>query len=240
MWVADIIDMKTIKLGFIALLLGIAGSTVAAEKAELDGRIRMLTAKLEAMQQKADKAIPADNFRKAQGIILLDRTKAGFIFAYQGGGGVALVKDPKTEQWGPAAFLTANEASLGFQVGGEQTFFAILLMSTNATRLLSEPNVTAGGEARGTAGDSTAAVEAKVSPTEQSVLVYSDRRGLYGGAAIKGGAIAPDEQANREYYGQLLTMKEILFENKVKPTEAATGLASKLREYSKSSGVSSN
>src|SRR5262249_10461764 len=96
---ADIMDMKTIKLGFI-LLLGVAASAGAVEKAELDSRIRMLTAKLEDLQQKPNKAIPADNLRKAQGIVLLDRTKAGFIFAYQGGSGVALVRDPKTQQWG--------------------------------------------------------------------------------------------------------------------------------------------
>ena len=230
--------MKTTMLAL--LLLGLAGSTFAVERAELDSRSRTLTAKLEAMQQKPERSIPAENLRKARGIVLLDRTKAGFIFAYQGGGGVALVKDPKTDKWGPAAFLTANEASLGFQVGGEQSFFVILFMTTNATRLLTEPNVVAGGEARGTAGNTTTAVEGNVSPTEPSVLVYSDRKGLYGGAAIKGGAIAPDEKANRVYYGQFLAMEEILFENKVKSTEAAADLARKLTDYSKSSAHSGN
>src|SRR5437879_12618216 len=97
--------MKTIMLGLI--MLGFAASALAIDKAELDNRIRTLTDKLEALQQKPDKRIPADNLRKARGIILLDRTKAGFIFAFQGGGGVALVKDPTTDKWGPAAFLTA-------------------------------------------------------------------------------------------------------------------------------------
>lgn len=223
--------MKTMKLGL--LLMGFAASTLAVERAELDNRIRTLTAKLEAMQQKPDKTIPADNLRKARGIILLDRTKAGFIFAYQGGGGVALVKDPKTERWGAAAFLGANEASLGFQVGGQQTFFVILLMDTNATRLLTEPNFEFGGEARGTAGNSSTGAEGTVSPVQQSVLVYDDRKGLYGGAAIKGGAIAPDDEANRVYYGQSLTMRAILFDKKVQPTGPAIELAGKLTEHSR-------
>src|SRR5712691_4984975 len=128
--------MKTTMLGMI--LLGRACSTLAIDKAELDNRIRRLTAKLEEMQQKPDKSIPAGILRKAQAVILLDRTKAGFIFAYQGGGGVAMVRDGKTK-WSPTAFLSAQEASLGFQVGGQQTFFVILLMNTNATRLLTEP-----------------------------------------------------------------------------------------------------
>jgi lipid-binding SYLF domain-containing protein len=225
--------MKTKMLTLV--LAVVAASAGAVDKAELDSRIGTLTAKLVAMQQKPDKKIPAENLRKAQGIALIDRTKAGFLFAYQGGSGVAMVKDPKTEKWGPAAFLAANEASLGFQIGGEQTFYVILFMTTNSTRMLTEANIMAGGEARGTAGDSTAVAEGKVSPIEQAVLVYDDRKGLYGGAAIKGGAIAPDENANRAYYGQYLTAGEILFEHKVEPTKAATELARKLAEYSQSS-----
>src|SRR5258708_30008548 len=98
--------MKTTMLGLI--LLGFACSTLAIDKADLDNRIRKLTAKLEEMQQKPDKNIPAGILRKAQGVILLDRTKAGFIFAYQGGGGVAMVQDPKTENQSPLVFLCAD------------------------------------------------------------------------------------------------------------------------------------
>jgi lipid-binding SYLF domain-containing protein len=155
------------------------------------------------------------------------------VFAYQGGSGVALVRDPKSRKWSPAAFLEANEASLGFQIGGEQTFFAILLMNTNVTRLLTEPNFEFGGEARGTAGNETAGAQGTVTSTEQQILVYDDRKGLYGGASIKGGAIGPDSEANRVYYDQAFTMLDILFGKKAKPTDAATALAAKLDEFSK-------
>jgi lipid-binding SYLF domain-containing protein len=223
--------MKRIILGL--MWLSFAGSTLAVERMELDSRIRALTVKFEAMQAKPDKQIPAADLRAARGIILLDRTKAGFIFAFQGGGGVALAKDPKTEKWSPAAFVRADEASLGFQVGAQQSFLVILLMETNATRGLTEPNYEFGGEARGTAGDDSIAEEGKVTAPEQSVLVYDDRKGLYGGAAIKGGAISPDDEANRVYYQQFLSMNDILFANKVRPTEAASELAGKLTEFSK-------
>src|SRR6185503_13198127 len=226
--------MKTIMLGLTGLtLLGFAGTALGLDQAELDNRMRTLTSKFAALQQRPDKRIPAEKLRQAKGIILLDRTKAGFLFAYQGGGGVAMVKDEKADKWSPVAFLTANEASLGFQVGGQQSFIVILFMNTNSTRLLIEPNLEFGGEARGTAGDSSSGVEGKVAPQEPSVLVYDDRKGLYGGAAIKGGAIAPDDTANRVYYGKELAMSEILFERKVKPTEAAVALADKIAAHSK-------
>lgn len=218
--------MKTNAIGL--MVLGFACSSFAIDKVELDNRIQKLTARFEALQQKSDRNIPAENLRKAQGIILLDRTKAGFLFAYQGGGGVALVRDSASDKWSPAAFLTANEASLGFQVGGEQTFYVILLMNTNATRLLTEPAFEVGGEARGTAGETSSGVKGIVNSPDQPFLVYDDRKGLYGGAAIKGGAIAPDDEGNRVYYGRPLTMKEILFEKKVPPTEAAVKLAERI------------
>lgn len=226
--------MKTRILSLLTLI-GFVSMTHAIDQLELDNRIRTLTAKLETLQEKPEKGIPADTLQKAKGIVLMDRTKAGFIFAYQGGGGVAMVKDEKTDKWSPAAFLTANEASLGFQVGGQQSFIVILLMNTNSTRLLTDPNFQFGGEARGTAGDSSAGVEGKVAPQESSVLVYDDRRGLFGGAAIQGGSVAPDDTANAVYYREAVTMGDILFGQKVKPTDTAAALAEKLTAYSKAS-----
>lgn len=223
--------MKQIIFG--VLLLGLAFSSLAADQAELDNRIRKLTSKFEAMQSKSDKAIPAETLKKAQGIILLERTKAGFIFAFQGGGGAALVKDAKNGKWGPAAFVSATEASLGFQIGGQQSFIVILLMNTNATRILTDSDIEFGGEASGTAGTASGGVEGKVSTTEREVLVYDDRNGLYGGAAIKGGSLSPDEKGNQKYYGQYVTMEDILFKKKVKQTETAAALAEKIVQFSK-------
>jgi SH3 domain-containing YSC84-like protein 1 len=216
------------------LLLGLAAPARAINKSELDKRIRTMTAKFEEMQAKPDKRIPPENLRKAQGIILLDRTKAGFIFAYEGGGGVAMVKDAKTGRWSPPAFLSASEASLGFQIGGQQSFIVILLMNTNATRALTEASFNFGGEASGTAGNSTGKAEGTVTDDQkQLMLVYSDATGLYGGAAIKGGALSPDTDANVAYYGQSLTPQEILFDRKGKPSDAAINLMQKITQASK-------
>lgn len=198
------------------------------DKTDLDNRIRKLGAKFEAMQAKPDKAIPAETLRKAQGIVLLDRTKAGFIFAFQGGSGVAMVKN-SSGQWSAPAFLEATEASLGFQIGGQQSFIVILLMNTNATRFLTDGDIDFGGEARGTAGNSSAGAEGTVKSTP-SILVYDDRKGLYGGAALKGGAVASDEEANTLYYEQYVTLEDILFKNKFKPNEVATALVEKIEK----------
>jgi lipid-binding SYLF domain-containing protein len=221
--------MKTRIVGIV--LLGLATAAFAIEPAELDNRIRALTEKFDAFQQRPDKCVPADILRKAKGIMLLDRTKAGFLFAYQGGGGVAMVRNGERDKWSPAAFVAANGASLGLQVGGEQNFYIVLFMTTNSTRMLVDPKFAFGGEARGTAGASTSGVET-TSPDAPSVLVYDDRQGLYAGAAIKGGAVTPDDEADHVYYGQYLSTGDILFGHSVQPTEASLNLAGKIHAYS--------
>jgi len=214
------------------LLLSFIGSALAVQPWDLDRRIYRLTAKFEEMQQKPDKRIPPDLLRRAEGIILLDRTKAGFIFAFQGGVGVAMTKDPNTRQWSAPAFISANDASLGFQIGGEQGFFVILVMNSNATRIFTDPTFQAGGEASGTAGNASAGAGGSVASTDLPVLVFDDRKGLFGGAAVKVGNISPDNEANSVYYRQYVSMRDILFDRKVQPTPAAVNLADKLNLYS--------
>ncbi len=220
---------KYVGLALLLALLCVAASEPSVHKADqtnqLDSRIRKLTLKFEEMQQKPDKYIPAELLHNAQAIVLLDRTKAGFLFAFQSGSGIAMVKHPASGQWGPAGFVSANEASLGFQGGAQQSFIVMLFMTDSAARVLAQPNFEFGGEARGTAGDDSAGVSGTVSSHEQAMLVYDDRKGLFGGVAIKGGALSPDTDANFAYYGQALTMQDILFDNKVKPTVAASELA---------------
>src|SRR5260370_32669919 len=75
------------------LFLGIALPGLAADRDNLDRRIRTLTDKFEAIQAKPRKAIPPEVLRKAQGIILLDGTRAGFLFAYHHAGVIALFND---------------------------------------------------------------------------------------------------------------------------------------------------
>ena len=215
------------------VMLGLTCTGWALEKAEVEKRAQKLIDKFERLQQKPDKRIPAETLRKANGIILLDRTKAGFIFAYQGGAGMAMVKDKKSGQWGPVAFFKADEASLGFQIGGQQSFLVFLLMNDGAARLLTEQTLDFGGEARGTAGDSSAGAEGNVGPNEPTLLTFDERKGLFGGAAIKGGALTPDEEANSVYYGEFHSTKQILFEKKVSPTPLAKTFGAKVAEYSK-------
>jgi lipid-binding SYLF domain-containing protein len=213
--------MKTKVIGL--MMATVAMRALCADKAELDQRIHTLTSRFEAMQQQQDKMIPPDRLANAHGIVLVDPAK----------GGVALVKDSKSGEWSPAAFVRADPASLGAQAGAEPGFSIVLLMDPGATMMLTGASGEYGSEAVPTRADPPG-----VSPAakqQHSVLVFDENRGLNSGATIKPGAITPDNEANQAYYDKPVSLKEILFDKQVKPAEPSKELAAKITGFSKNS-----
>jgi lipid-binding SYLF domain-containing protein len=68
---------------------------------------------------------------------------------------------------------------------------------------------------------------------QPSILVYDDRKGLYGGAAVKGGALSVDDEANAAYYGQYAPLEDVLFKQKFKPSERAKELIEAIQKAAK-------
>jgi lipid-binding SYLF domain-containing protein len=144
-----------------------------------------------------------------------------------------MTRDPRTGAWSAPSFVRAKQASLGLQIGGKESFVVILFMNTNTITSLASGDVSFGGEASGTAGNSSSGAGGTVSSTEPATLIYSDAAGLYGGAAVKGGNIAPDLNADLAYYGQYVSPEDILFGRKVAPSGAAAHLGEVINQYSK-------
>ena len=207
------------------LLLGLAATALAETKTELDNRVRQLMAKFDSLQANSEARIPAAKLDKATGVILMDRTKGGLIFGYESGFGVAMVKNKG--QWSPFSFMSSREGSFGAQIGGKSTFCVILMMTDSSRDQLTNPKVNFGGEAAGTGGSSSGGVKDNFTQ-DPPVLVFGESKGLYGGATVKGGSVSADDQKNQTYYDQFYSIKDILFDNKVKPSPTATDLAAKL------------
>ncbi len=228
--------MKTIKLcgpKFLALAgLAVVLTTVAASKNKLDARVRDLTDYFESVQQDATKAVPAQVLSKAEGLVIMRNYKAGFIVGVAGGHGVALAKD-KSGNWGPIGFVKAGEGSFGFQAGAQRNDLILVLMNSEGVSVLTNPNLKLGVDVRATVGPKSAGDQANIRTDDTPVLVYGDTRGLFGGAAIETGGVFPDNGENEEYYGQKLSMSDILTGGKVQPTPAAKALHEKIDKYAK-------
>ena len=215
---------------FTTLLLGFVATTFGDTKSELDDHVHKLMAKFDSLQANAKARIPAKKLNKATGIVIMDRSKGGLVFGYEKGSGVALVKNQGN--WGAFSFMSSHETSFGVQIGGKSTFCVLLLMNQAARDRLLQSKMDFGGEAWGVGG-SHAAGRKKNFTKQPGVLVFAESEGIYGGAIIQGGSVAPDDQANQTYYGQFYSIKDILFDKKVEPSETATEFARKLQDAAK-------
>jgi len=215
------------------LAASIAVPALAESKNKLDARVRDLTDYFETVQKDADTAVPAEILSKAEGLVIMRTYKAGFIVGVAGGHGVALVKNKTTGKWGPVGFLKSGEGSFGFQAGGQRSDMILVLMNSDALKLLTDTNLKLGVDVRATAGPKSAGDQANLKTDQTPVLVYSDTKGLYGGASLEPGGFFPDSGDNEDYYDRELTMKEILVGKKVEPTDAAKMLGEKIEQYAK-------
>jgi SH3 domain-containing YSC84-like protein 1 len=215
-----------------ALAAALVLFTVAASKNELDARVRDLTDYFTSVQQDPAKAVPAEILSQAKGLVIMRNYKAGFIVGVSGGRGVAIVKNEKNS-WGPVSFLKAGEGSFGFQAGAQRSDMILVLMNKDGVSLLTNPNLKMGVDIRATVGPRSAGDQANLKTDDIPVLVYGDTRGLFGGAAIEGGGLVPDEGDNKDYYGQKLSSTDILVGGKVEPTPAAKLLAEKIEQFAK-------
>ena len=219
--------MKTIILSLV--VIGLACPAMALDRTQLNDRIQSLTASFTQMEQNPATRVPAMDLARANGIILLDRTKGAFIFGYHGGNGVALVKDPGGH-WSAPSFVSSTGASLGPQIGGTKDFFVVLLMSPVAAESLKQPVYDFGVKASATGGsEHSGAQETWASKT---AFVYGAHNGLFAGAEIKGGSVSTDNKANAIYYSRNISPDGILFAHQAMPSQTEDQLIAELTKYS--------
>jgi len=89
--------------------------------------------------------------------------------------------------------------SFGFQIGGQAVDLVLLVMNMRGAMSLLDSKITLGGDASVAAGPvgRTASAETDAWMSAE-ILAYSRSKGLFGGIAIKGGVIRPDNKANAD------------------------------------------
>lgn len=176
-----------------------------------------------------DKGIPEDLLAKAECVATFPSViKAGFIVGGRGGRGVASCRT--ATGWSAPAYFNLGGGSIGLQIGAQATDFVLLFMNkdglnsllSNKFTLGADASVAAGPVGRETGASTDAVMKAKI-------LSYSRSRGLFAGLELKGVVITPDESDMRDVYGEGVTAKEVLKENKATAPKA-------VREYSQTLG----
>jgi lipid-binding SYLF domain-containing protein len=171
-------------------------------------------------QGNLDKVIPPNVVDHAKGLAVMTVIKAGFVWSGRAGSGLVVARLPDGSWSAPSAIATAG-AGFGGQIGAEITDFVIVLNTEDAVKAFSMGgNVTLGGNLSVSAGPMGRSVEAggtlgKLAP----VYSYSKSKGLFAGVSIEGSVILERKEANAQFYGRVVSAKDILGGKIQRPAE---------------------
>jgi Uncharacterized conserved protein len=188
-------------------------------------RVDKASAAFNEIMRVTDKSIPRDLLKKANAIVVFPGAiKAGFIFAGQGGAGLAIKRIPGG--WSAPAFMNMGGGSFGLQAGGQSTDYVMLIMNEKGMKGLLEDKFELGGEASAAAGPVGRTAAASTNATlDAEILTYSRTKGAFAGVALKGVVISPDTDMNLAVYQK--SAKQILGT----PPLAASAAPSTLQKF---------
>lgn len=177
-----------------------------------------------------DKGIPKDLLNKADCVVIYPSVKkAAFIVGGSYGRGLVTCRRGAafTGGWSAPAMFALEGASVGFQIGGQETDFVLLVMNESGANSIMSSKVKLGADASAAAGpvgrDTSAETDAVM---KAEILSYSRAQGLFAGVSLEGSTMRSDDGANKALYGRELSAKEIVRAGKVKaPASAARLLA---------------
>jgi SH3 domain-containing YSC84-like protein 1 len=129
--------------------------------------------------------------------------------------------------------MALEGGSIGLQIGGEATDFVFLVMDNRGADSLLHSKVKLGGDASVAAGPVGRTSEADTDAYMRAeVLTYSRARGVFAGVSLEGSTLRPDNDGNRNLYGERINAEKIVTESSVHAPDAATGLISTLQKAS--------
>jgi lipid-binding SYLF domain-containing protein len=136
-----------------------------------------------------------------------------------------------TGPWGAPALYALEGVNIGFQLGGQATDFVLLVMNPKGARSLLGSKVRLGADASAAAGPKGRTAEGATDVVMSAeILSYSRSKGLFAGISLEGSTLRSDGSANEKLYGQKLSAKQIIRENKVKIPPSAQELVALLNK----------
>jgi SH3 domain-containing YSC84-like protein 1 len=173
-------------------------------------------------------SIPEDLLNKAECVVVFPSVKkvaVGIGGSYGRGAMSCRAGASFTGPWSTPALFALEGASIGFQLGGQETDFVLLVMNERGAESLLGSQVKLGADASAAAGPKgrTAGASTDIAMRAE-ILTYSRARGLFAGVSLEGSTVRSDGDANENVYGKRLSAKEIIRGSAVKPTADGQGM----------------
>jgi len=222
---------KTLAILFIAVMLGMTPVIGENQLTPEDRKVLdNATDVLDTLTSAPDDAIPEELLERSECVMVFPNvTKGAFIVGGRYGRGAALCRDA-SGAFGAPSFFSMGGASIGWQWGGQQTDFVLLVMNKDGMKNLLEDRFSLGGNASAAAGPVGRTAEAATDLQLQAqILAWSRSQGLFVGASLEGAVIQQSEDANARLYGREVSADSILTGEVSRVPEAATELVSMTR-----------
>ena len=217
----------------VSMILAI--SPVSADTKDQEERLDNCSRVLKEILNIPD-GIPQGLLDKAECLVAFPSVKKfalGFGASYGKGAMVCRSGEDFKGPWGPPAMYRLEGASIGFQLGGSATDFLLLVMNEKGADSLLSSKVKLGADAIAAAGPKGRASEAATDAyMGAEILSYSRSKGLFAGVSLKGSTLRQDSGANEDLYGQKISAREIVLEQKVSVPSAGKSLVDLLQEKS--------
>jgi lipid-binding SYLF domain-containing protein len=223
------IKIPSMLLASALLALSFANNSIAGPARE---EVRLLTATqvLEEVQAMPDQRLPDTLLAHAYGIAVIpDVTQIALIFGGRHGNGVLTMRDTLNSPWSNPVFVSLTGASGGLQVGMQASDIILVFTTKSGVDGIALGKLTLGADASVAAGPVGRQATAATDVSLAEIYSYARTRGLFGGIAIDGSAIAIDKSANRAFYGKPdVTASEILSGSAPTPPETAQRFLARL------------
>ena len=152
--------------------------------------------------------------QNAYGVLIIpDLLKGGLFIGVEHGTGVLLARDPQSGDWSQPAFFDLWGGSFGLQFGGQTSEAIFTLMNPGALDQLMSSRFQMGADASVAVGELGAGVGAGTTPQfGEDIYAFTRNMGLYGGLAVDGTYVKPQDDWNQAFYGQPLTAQQIVIQ----------------------------
>jgi lipid-binding SYLF domain-containing protein len=168
--------------------------------------------------------IPQELLDKAECVVIVPATKKfaiGIGGSYGRGAMSCRTGENFTGPWSPPALYALEGGSIGFQIGGQETDFVLLIMNPRGASSLFRSKVKIGGDVSAAAGPKgrTATADTDVA-LRAEILTYSRSRGLFAGISLAGSTLRQDGTANLRVYHKDVSARDIIRKGVVKTPDA--------------------
>ncbi|KAJ5933783.1 hypothetical protein N7454_006112 [Penicillium verhagenii] len=182
-------------------------------------------------KQKVIKKIPSQVIKNAKGIAIFTTMRTGLWVSGSGGSGVLLAKIAETGEWSPPSGIMLHTAGIGFLAGVDIYDCVVIINTYEALDAFKKLRCTLGGEVSVAAGPvgMGGVLDSEVHKRQAPIWTYMKSKGLYAGVAVDGTIIIERTDENERFYGERISVTDILAGKARYPPESINTLIQTLK-----------